>query len=431
MRPIIIALILFLSFHSFNLEAKEKQNDINKKISMNFKNMEVGKVLELIAEPVNINFIMKGEEKNRITIDLTDIKGYKAFNMVLKKKDLGKEKCRNIVLIASKETMLKKRCSKSILRKRFHKRMISMDFVNIDIIDILELISDVLNINIIVKSDLQRNISTRLRRVRVDKILELLLIVNNLKKEVLGNVIFISDISNYSKEIEKKSYKSILRKKYKKEKISLNLVDVDIRDVLRLLLDSNKKNLVLTKDVSGNITLKLKNIKKDKALDLILRTKGLAMKKTGDSFLIAPISQIFGDNKKIDTLSKDIPKLKDINLDTFNFFVLLFNKVFRHLEVINLSGKNASVLKDDDLKEFTLIGAMYSKTEKFVLLKTPLGKVHILKIGDNIGKNHTITLISRSINYPSIYVENKTKTDGRRIKISLYPPFEDIVSGGK
>jgi len=417
MKLTIIILTVFLSFYSFNLQGRGEREDINKKISMDFKNTELSKVIRLIVKTtnLNINFIMKTKANSKITINLTGVKGPKAFDLVLKKKNLKKEKCGNIILITPKETISKKKCSKSILRKRFHGRKESFIIYNAHIADLLELISDVTNTNIITSSDLKGRLSMRFMRIKIDKILELILKIKNLKKEVFGNVTLISNAKIGFEAIEKKSYQSILKKKYKKEKISLSFKGVDIHDVLKLLLDTKQKNLVLTKEVSGKIYLYLKDIKKDKALDLILRSKGLAMKIEGDSIFIAPLSKIFGKSEKVDT--NYVFKIQNINFNTFKFFTVLLKRIFRVSEIINLSGANASALEDDDLKKLNLIGAMYSKTENFILLQTPLGRVYILKVGDTIGKNHVIIRIPENIRNPVFFVENITKNLSRAIKI--------------
>ncbi|HEY5733560.1 MAG TPA: AMIN domain-containing protein, partial [Gammaproteobacteria bacterium] len=76
------------------------------------------------------------------------------------------------------------------------------------------------------------------------------------------------------------------------EKLSLNFQDIEVRSVLQLLADFTGLNVVVSDTVSGNLTLRLKNVPWDQALDIILRTKGLAQRQSGNVILIAPAAEI-------------------------------------------------------------------------------------------------------------------------------------------
>lgn len=76
------------------------------------------------------------------------------------------------------------------------------------------------------------------------------------------------------------------------EKLSLNFQDIEVRSVLQLLADFTGLNVVVSDTVGGNLTLRLKNVPWDQALDIILRTKGLAQRQTGNVVLIAPAAEI-------------------------------------------------------------------------------------------------------------------------------------------
>lgn len=79
---------------------------------------------------------------------------------------------------------------------------------------------------------------------------------------------------------------------YDGEKLSLNFQNIEVRAVLQLLADFNGMNLVTSDTVTGNLTLRLKNVPWDQALDIILKTKGLAMRQNGNVMLIAPAAEI-------------------------------------------------------------------------------------------------------------------------------------------
>lgn len=80
--------------------------------------------------------------------------------------------------------------------------------------------------------------------------------------------------------------------RYVGEKISLNFQDVNLRAVLQVIADFTQLNLVVNDTVQGNITLQLQNVPWDQALDVILKTKGLAQRKEGNVLLIAPSEEL-------------------------------------------------------------------------------------------------------------------------------------------
>lgn len=73
-----------------------------------------------------------------------------------------------------------------------------------------------------------------------------------------------------------------------KKAITIDVVDADIRNVLRLFSDLAKINIVIDESVTGTVTVKLRNVPWDKALRVILRTKGLGIERTGNIMRVAP-----------------------------------------------------------------------------------------------------------------------------------------------
>ena len=79
---------------------------------------------------------------------------------------------------------------------------------------------------------------------------------------------------------------------YVGEKLSLNFQDIEVRSVLQLLADFTDLNVVVSDSVQGKLTLRLKNVPWDQALAIILQTKGLAMRESGNVIMIAPADEI-------------------------------------------------------------------------------------------------------------------------------------------
>jgi len=79
---------------------------------------------------------------------------------------------------------------------------------------------------------------------------------------------------------------------YNGEELSLNFQDIEIRSVLQLLADFTDMNIVVSDTVGGKLTLRLKNVPWDQALDIILRTKGLDKRESGNVIMVAPATEI-------------------------------------------------------------------------------------------------------------------------------------------
>jgi type IV pilus assembly protein PilQ len=84
---------------------------------------------------------------------------------------------------------------------------------------------------------------------------------------------------------------------YTGEKLSLNFQKIAVRDALQVLADFTGLNFIISDAVSGNITLRLKNVPWDQALDIILQSKDLGMKKKGNVVVIAPAKELAAQEK--------------------------------------------------------------------------------------------------------------------------------------
>jgi type IV pilus assembly protein PilQ len=79
---------------------------------------------------------------------------------------------------------------------------------------------------------------------------------------------------------------------YSGRRITLDFHDIEIRNLLRLIADVSKKNIVVADDVSGKVTVSLRNVPWDQALDLVLKTKGLGKEEMGNVIRIAKFADI-------------------------------------------------------------------------------------------------------------------------------------------
>ncbi|HHB13434.1 MAG TPA: type IV pilus secretin PilQ [Chromatiales bacterium] len=105
------------------------------------------------------------------------------------------------------------------------------------------------------------------------------------------------------------------RKEFKGERLSLNFQDIDVRAVLQLIADFTNLNLVVSDSVSGRLTLRLKNVPWDQALDIILKTKGLAMRKQGNVLLVAPAQELAAREKLELEAQKQVEELAPLRTE--------------------------------------------------------------------------------------------------------------------
>jgi len=84
---------------------------------------------------------------------------------------------------------------------------------------------------------------------------------------------------------------------YSGEKLSLNFQNIEVRSLLQVIADFTNFNIVTSDSVTGAVTLRLKDVPWDQALDIILQAKGLGMRRTGNVLWIAPKDEIAAKEK--------------------------------------------------------------------------------------------------------------------------------------
>jgi len=99
---------------------------------------------------------------------------------------------------------------------------------------------------------------------------------------------------------------------YTGEKLSLNFQDIEVRAALQIIADFTSLNIVVSDAVKGSISLRLKDVPWDQALDLILKTKSLGMRKMGNVMLIAPSVDIAAREKEELESQKQIVELEPL-----------------------------------------------------------------------------------------------------------------------
>ncbi|HXF65613.1 MAG TPA: type IV pilus secretin PilQ [Burkholderiales bacterium] len=104
---------------------------------------------------------------------------------------------------------------------------------------------------------------------------------------------------------------------YTGEKLSLNFQNVEVRAVLQVIADFTGLNIITSDTVTGNLTLRLKDVPWDQALDIILQSKGLDMRKTGNVVWIAPRDELATREKLALEAQQQISDLEPTRTESF------------------------------------------------------------------------------------------------------------------
>lgn len=127
----------------------------------------------------------------------------------------------------------------------------------------------------------------------------------------------------------------------KNELITLNFADVEVRSVLQIISDFTGINVVASDSVKGSITLRLQNVPWQEALSVVLKTKGLDMRKHGNIIMVAPVDEIAA-RERLELESRK--QIEDLSPVSSKFFRLNYAKAEDVASLITKDG--ASVLSD-------------------------------------------------------------------------------------
>jgi type IV pilus assembly protein PilQ len=107
------------------------------------------------------------------------------------------------------------------------------------------------------------------------------------------------------------------RQGYQGERLSLNFQNVDVRSLLQVIADFTNLNIITSDSVQGSITLRLKDVPWDQALDIILQSKGLDMRKNGNVIIVAPREEIAAKEKLELEARNQIADLEPLRTENF------------------------------------------------------------------------------------------------------------------
>lgn len=125
---------------------------------------------------------------------------------------------------------------------------------------------------------------------------------------------------------------------YRGERLSLNFQNVEVRAVLQVIADFTGLNIITSDTVSGNLTLRLKDVPWDQALDIVLQAKGLDMRKNGSVMWIAPKDELLTKEKLELEQKAQIAELEPLRTETFQ---LNYQKAEAFKQILGVEGSDS------------------------------------------------------------------------------------------
>lgn len=119
------------------------------------------------------------------------------------------------------------------------------------------------------------------------------------------------------KEDSSKLFQGSQRQGYQGDKVSLNFQNIPLRELLHVFADITNFNIVISDTVAGNVSLRLNDVPWDQALDIVLKQKGLAMRKNGNVIWIAPGDELAAREKLELESRQAIAELEPVRTESF------------------------------------------------------------------------------------------------------------------
>jgi len=182
---------------------------------------------------------------------------------------------------------------------------------------------------------------------------------------------------------------------YKGDKLSLNFQNVEVRTVLQVIAEFTQKNIITSDTVTGSLTLRLKDVPWDQALDLILQSKGLDKRENGSVLWVAPRDEIASREKQALESQKQVEDLEPLRSQTFQLNYVkadLLKKILSDEKQPVLSKRGAVIAEPDNNLLFVQdIPSRLTEVEKLITrLDAPARQVmieaRIVSASDTFGR---------------------------------------------
>lgn len=229
---------------------------------------------------------------------------------------------------------------------------------------------------------------------------------------------------------------------YSGQKVTFDFKDIDIRNALKLISEMSDLNIIMSDDVSGNLTMRLVDVPWDQALDLILAARGLGQEKTGNVMRIAPVEVL---RKEYETKLQARRGSEQLEPLVTEFITLNFTKVDEVKKMLEGASANATKGGSNASQTTSLTDASSTSgisTETSVGILSPRGsflvdaRTNTLVVKDTQSAINSIKRLIATIDQPlkQVLIEARiveaTDNFTREIGISWGGSFQTPVRDG-
>lgn len=137
------------------------------------------------------------------------------------------------------------------------------------------------------------------------------------------------------------------KKVYTGERISLDFKDADIKNILRLIAEVSQLNIVAGDDVQGKVTLRLRDVPWDQALDIILKTNNFGTVLDGNILRIAPLDQLSRETEESIKAKKTQEKVEDLVLEIIPVNYASVEKLITKISPMKSDREEAKIFVDE------------------------------------------------------------------------------------
>lgn len=133
--------------------------------------------------------------------------------------------------------------------------------------------------------------------------------------------------------------------RYRGRRISLDFVDADLRNILRLIAEVSELNIVAGDDVKGRVTIRLLDVPWDQALEVILQSQSLGMVRVGNVIRIAPVDRLRREEQDRLASERTKEKLEDLKTEMIHLKYAIAQDMIPVVK--NFLSERGSVSADD------------------------------------------------------------------------------------
>jgi len=229
--------------------------------------------------------------------------------------------------------------------------------------------------------------------------------------------------------------------------LTLNFQDITVREALNVIADFTELNMVISDSVEGKLTLRLKDVPWDQALDIILQSKELDMRRNGNVIRVAPRKELAEQEKADLTARREILELEELHTESFRLGYANVAEVANLLSGgDNNAAKEKTGLKSESAVNTDLVGGVRTSTKELLMtggrLLTAKGSVvadtrtSTLFVTDTANTLEAVRKLIKQIDVPSrqVLIEARVveANDGfaRNLGVKLGYTGQPVVAAG-